>query len=338
MIKYAIVSPDKKGTIDPPVFNILTHFPNLTTLEDADVLLMPITRLNNFEFNTELLNNKKPYILFDYCEYGANDWDRTGTHIFGINTVFFPGFESSEWMEFDAWVKGSKPVVYFKRELLKIHMKDNRHPIEYPCYFPPTEIQSREQFDARPLEVLFNWGHSHESRVNLHANIFLNAGRIGYHLIDNIYHIVGAINEVNGSRKIWASILTPSHSRFPLSRIIDLQSGAKITVSLPGAGVKCFRHSEAPVNSIMFMQEDNLAWSFPWIKGENCLKVDIGEDFESIKGSNGCPEIAILELLHLHPDTLDLYQIYLQGLDNIDRYRIGRYLEEYVLPLIEKAI
>lgn len=106
-----IVSPDKNDQIDGVVYTILKAIP-------SKIPLVHITKFENFVFNEDLLKLKE-YILFDFCEYGANSWDRKQTHLFGKNTSDFKWFKGREWKIFDEFVKSKPPLVYFKRELLK---------------------------------------------------------------------------------------------------------------------------------------------------------------------------------------------------------------------------
>jgi hypothetical protein len=45
-------------------------------------------------------------------------------------------------------------------------------PIDYLCYgfIPPP--QRKEQFDARPIQILNYWGRSSEHRMDLHGKLF----------------------------------------------------------------------------------------------------------------------------------------------------------------------
>jgi hypothetical protein len=82
----------------------------------------------------------------------------------------------------------------------------------------------------------------------------------------------------------------------------------------------------------MLKQKDPLAWSFPWIGGVNCIESFVGGSIESIKGLDWSPEIEEIEKALLLPN---LYDIYLAGMENCDKYRLGRYIEEYLRPKIE---
>lgn len=319
-----IYSSDKNEQIDGVVYSILKHIP-------TKIPLVPVTRIENFVFNDELYKLKE-YILFDYIEYGANSWDRKQTHFFGKNTSDFSYcLKGKEWKLFDEFVKKHPPVVYFKRELLQKDFSGNVYPIEFPCWQPVYATQLKEDFDKRPIELFHFWGHSHESRRMFQGNAYLHAVKNNITIADNIHYLGGVVNENKG--RIWATMNIPHFARIQMDNIMGINNVSKLSLSLPGCGVKCFRHSESPVNSVMVMQEDNLAWSYPWVHGENCIKVPIGDSMDDIRGLSGSPEIQAIEEAIKRDD---LYNIYVSGLQNIDNYRMSNYANNYIIPIIKK--
>ncbi len=292
-----------------------------------------VSRTEHFEFNTELLKLKK-YILVCFCEYGANDWDRKETHLFGKNTDKFTyAFAGDEWKKFDDWVKSNPPLLYFKRELLKADATDTVLPIEYPCIAPKFEPQGKQEYLNRPIELFNYWGWSHEARRVFHGRAWEHAAKTGIYLVDNLSYISHAVNDCD-SQRLWVSVNIPSYARIDMNIIYNFIGNSKLCLSLPGAGIKCFRSSEIPVNSIMVLQDDPLEWTYEWVHGVNCIRVPIGTDMESIKGTSGdVPEIpAIEEALK----RTDLWKIYLQGMATVDKYRIENYVP-YLENLINNA-
>ena len=84
------------------------------------------------------------------------------------------------------------------------------------------------------------------------------------------------------------------------------------------------------------MQEDNLAWSFPFIHGFSCIKAIIGMTPEDLYGISGkSPEIDAIEEA-LKRD--DLYDIYVRGAVNLDNYRFGNYINKYIKPAIQERL
>lgn len=320
-----IISPDKNNQIDGVVYSILKAIP-------SKIPLIPITKLDNFVFNEELLKLKE-YILFDFCEYGANSWDRKDTHLFGKNTGHFKWFKGAEWKAFDLFVKNKPPLVYFKRELLQKDFSGNVYPIEFPCWQPTYAIQSQEDYNKRPIELFHYWGHSHESRRMFQGNAYIHAVKTGIVIADNL-HYVGGILAENQDKRVWLTANVPHFARVAMSNIMNINNVSKLSLSLPGAGCVCFRHSESPVNSVMVMMDDNLAWSYPWIHGDNCIKVPCSEDFEEIRGLKN--QWKIIESIEEALSRTDLYDIYVKGVHHIDKYRPENYTQNYILPIIKE--
>lgn len=321
-----IVSAYKDNWIDPPVMKIMER----VQLTGLDFTAVVVTKRDGYEFNPELMNIKGPWVMFDFCEYG-HDWDQKETHLFGVNTGYGFGFEkylnSHFWIKFCHWVRENPPLIYFKRELLEKDRTSNILPIEYPCFYPIPEPQSFEDFSARPIDVSYLWGESHPDRVSLHIDMYLNQSKYGYHLLDNAMHIEGCFNDVPaGKRSVWLSQKVPHYARYSMEDVLMIGSASKISISMPGAGVKCFRHAESPINSVMLKTKDELAWSYPWIDQLNCIvaykndvllrsKIQSNERFKKA-----------------------LYSIYWEGVDNCRNYHIDNYIPNYVLGKIEEAL
>lgn len=318
-MKFFIHSPDKNGFVDGCLQHmVLDGFPNLVSSEaEADVCLVPVSRHAGFEFGS--LPSKK-YAILDFLEY---EWravnDVRYSHFLGENTAEFERWLSPEWLRLCESVSGNKPIAYFKREL---HASDlfipTVHPIDWPCMQEIPPVQSEEEYNARPIDVLFWWGYSHPSRPKLHADIFEGMADYGIEVFDN-HEVWGAID----TRKAWLSLYLPWYKRVPAATLMALQRQAKITVSMPGAGVKCFRTTgEASVNSVMALPYDDLAWSFPWEHNGNCIRLSdlVFSDLISTSRRN------------------DLYPIYLNGVKATRRYIRDAYIRDYVLPKIEESI
>lgn len=283
--------------------------------------VVPVTRVEDFVFNEDLLAHKK-IVLLDMVEYNWN-WDGSlGTHLFGVNTYkYIDLFPGEEWDKFDTWVKGLDKCIYFKRELLQSDAPENIHPINYPCWHEVPEPDSREVFDSRPLQVHFSWGLSHEDRKRVHAEVWLNAGKYGYYVCDNPYYLQDFTKHERDSKK-WFAANIPHYRRLEMSQILCINGQSKISISLGGAGRCCFRHSESPVNSVMFMWEDGLKWSIPWISGYNCIKSEPGEEIETIVRWLNNP---------------NLYDVYLRGISNCKKYESEKYIRDYIELIINKS-
>lgn len=289
---------------------------------NVDISIVFVSLSEDLDFNQEVLSLAgKPYVLIDFTELGWQ-WDRKQSHKWGVNTQEFPEvFHYDKWKVFDDFVMDNPPVLTFQRELLQEDVTETIQPICYPCFIPPQPIQSKEQFLNRPFEVFFNFGISHEYRKELHGNIWRDSSKYGYSVCDSLYLMEHFINNEKGKR--WASIHTPWWARQPIEVITERNGSAKISISPAGAGRNCFRHSESPVNSVMMMWEDNLAWhKKDWVHGVNCIKCEQGRETETA-----------VEWLN-KPD--ELYQCYVNGMATVDKLRLHNYIP-YLESIINKA-
>ena len=309
-----LVSADK-NTIDPPVHRIVGNI-------NSPIPIVPITRLDHYEFNPELLNLDK-YVLIDYCEYG---WDfySDKTHLFGVNTdEFLDKFKGEEWQKFDNWVKQNPPVVYFKREMVVGDNPSYVKPIEYPNWVICPPIQTKEEFDSkRPIDVFYFWGRSHEGRVMLHSDIWKYSSKYGYSVCDNIYYVDGFLQKEENPKK-WVSLSIPHYARHDISNILAINSLSKLSISMPGAGVKCFRSTgECSVNAIMAMPQNDMVWTYDWGHGKNCIMLRVGHEMEDI--------ISSLK-------RFDLYEIYVQGVETTKKYQWENY-KKHIEDVISQSI
>ena len=320
-----VISSDKKGTLDAPTYNLLKEV-------KSGISIVQMNGFNDYEFNPDLYKLDK-WVLADFSELGANSYDRSETLIFGKNAAKFKNTDTDQWRLFDKFVTEMPPVLQFKREVLLGDIGGNIYPIDFPCYLPKYPVQSRDEFNARKINTFFYWGHSHESRRALHGNIFVNSIKKDYGVIDNFYHIEQGLKEY---KRVWVTIQVPHYARLPMEQVMYINGHSKLSVSLPGAGAKCFRMAEVCANSVMVMQEDKMGYAFPWVHGENCIKIPLGDDFEEIRGLKN--QWQAIETIEAALERNDLYEIYLKGVENCDRYRTIRYCREYIEPIISKHI
>lgn len=312
-----VMSPDMQGRIDGTVAaNLLSGFPDQSSSRhDCDVILVPFSFMSDFKFNPLLKDISKPWVALDFLEYEWN-CDMMSTHFVGLNTRDCRWLRP-EWWEFDDFAKAHPPIAYFKRELRALDAGVDVYPIEWPCYVPPTIEILENDFNSRRIEVFNSWGFSHPSRPRLHADIFRSMTTHGIGVISEHDQYEGYFK--GPCHRTWATIFSPWYARRPITDILWYQERSKISVSLPGCGNKCFRHAEAPVGAIMAATQDDLAWSFPWIHERNCIRLRRGHEFTDLEAATR---------------REDLYAIFLRGLENIDRYRTKRYVNEYLVKTI----
>jgi len=298
-----VITVDKTRT-DGTAHNFLN---NLKT----DIPIVLVARSENLDFNEQVLSLAgKKWVLANFNELGW-DWSMEFGHHFGVNTDKFPNaFNYEKWKVFDDFVRDNPPVLTFERELLKEDIKNNVLPICYPCFINPQPIQTKEEFNNRILEVFYSFGISHEYRKTIQGNIWAKSSQYGYSVCDNLFLLDHFIHFEKDNRK-WLSVHIPWWARQPIEVITERNGWAKISISPAGSGRNCFRHSESPVNSVMLMWDDNLAWHEEWVHGVNCLKCEQGKEVET------CIEWLAKD---------ELYDIYLNGMITVDKYRVNNYL------------
>lgn len=287
---------------------------------NTDISVVLVSRSEDLCFNEEILKLKGcKWLLVDYIELGWQ-WDMKFSHKFGSNLDKFPDVFRSGWNVFEQFMAETPPILTFQRELLKAEVTDKVLPISYPCFIPPMPIQSKKDFDNRLFDVFYNFGISNEYRKELHGEIWKQSGKYGYSVADNMYTLNQFIQNEHGKK--WISAHTPHYLREPIETVMNVQGNAKISISLPGSGISCFRNCESPVNSTMLMQDDNLAWSHEWVHNKTCIKAKKGSEIE-----------AAIEAL----SNPNLYDIYVEGVKYLDHFRVDNYCKKYIEPLINNA-
>lgn len=216
-------------------------------LDQSDLIFVVLFN-HPFSLDTDALelvrNSGKPIVVFDYWE---ENWDKNA---YGYP---FPELEALE-------VK-----VYFKREFWK-HTKNNWHPIDFYNFKTWDKIDTFEEFNARPINILMIWGLSNPIRPEIHGNLMGACHKYGWTHISNTAYM-------KNERSPYAVLFhKPWYDRLPEDEMYQLQSQAKITISLPCSGKKCFRSSEAPLNSVMAILDYNssILWQAGWDE-TNCV-------------------------------------------------------------------
>lgn len=301
---------DGRGQIDSAYHTLVKHIP-------TDRTIVMVSWAENFVFNEALLS-VKDYVLVCFCE-GGWDLDLKESHIWGVNSEKFPRYYNNDWIKFDNWVKENPPKLLLKRELLKKDVTSKIKPIEYPCVAHHWQPDSEEKFNNRPLSTFQYWGRSNENRLRIHGEIWHHASKKGFSVCDNVYYIDKFLQEEKGEK--WVTLWIPHYERVDVNDLLKINGISKLSLSWPGAGFKCFRTAEAPVNSVMVMWENNYAFSYDWNE-TNCILVQPGKELEGIDKALNNPL---------------LYEIYLAGIKNCNKYRIDNYINNYLLTLINNA-
>lgn len=333
-MKISIQSPDADGRVDPPVRDLLKFLPGYEPgTTGGDVTVVPVTRLDNFRFRKPSTSGR-PWVLVDFSEFGW-DWRQDTSYLWGVNRLDHPWFKGDEWRRFDDFVCQTPPVAVFQRELLQKDRTNKILPIEYGNHSGPAPRQSRKDFLNRPIEVMFNWGLSHNSRPRLHGDIWRLGPRSGYATCGSWGHLEKAIEESGAhwetkcfGGRLWCAINAPHYERLDIGKVNEWCGKSLITICMNGCGVKTFRHAEVH-NSIVALPQDNLAWGVPLEDGVNCLRLESGIGAASILPDRDGREVG--KLLERLQDRESLHRIYLHALDAADRLRPQRYLPEYFM-------
>lgn len=302
-----VILADGGQQVDSAYHTLVKHIP-------TDKIIVMVSWAENFVFNDALLG-VKDYVLVCFAEYGWN-FEITDTHIWGKNSEQFPRYYNNDWIKLDNWVKENPPKLTFKRELLKKDVTDTVMPIEYPCVVPHWQVDTEEQFNNRPISCFQYWGRSNENRLRIHGSIWHHASKKGFSVCDNIYYIGAFLQNESGEK--WVTLNIPHWARIDINQLMPTNAISKLSLCWEGAGNKCFRHAEAPVNSVMVMHKNNLSWSYDWNE-TNCILVRKNHELEDIDEALNNPL---------------LYDIYKAGIENCNKYRLENYINNYIQPIL----
>lgn len=319
-----IIVPDINRSTDGTAHRFLERL-------NVDMPILLLTAFPEMKLGDAIYQLKgKKYALVCFAEYGW-DWNREETHIWGVNTIKFADkFNTDDYRRLDDFIRENPPAVIFKRELLLKDSKENIYPIEFPNWEPHHPVQTKEEYNNRPINVFNFWGRSHEARLVFHGDIWRQAAKKGYAVCDNIYLFNHFMAEERNPNK-WVTFNIPHYARVPITEILKINGLSKLSVSLPGAGVKCFRTTgESFVNSVMVMPHDHLAYSYPLVHGLNCIKFQI-TDFKGVDKSWN-----VVEAIETALERDDLYQIYRNGNETAKFYQIDNYTK-HIESIINKA-
>lgn len=304
---------------------LLSFLPQEAFSGTGTLHIVPISYYHDYEFRRDLRSiiGSDPWCLIDYTELGL-DWDvwsGVDSMVLGRNVLNFLRVANKEWLALNDLVRDNPPKVYFKRELLAREQTDWLVPVDFPCYLPLPAIETKEQFDTRPLDAFTFWGLSHPARPRLHGEIFKQAYDHGYEVLSQFGHWHGHFYDPRG--RTWAAIHAPHFDRKPIEDVMHFNHRSKISVSLPGAGYSCFRDTEAPVGSIPAFWHMPLARAFPWIHGRNCIDLRPTEEWRDLYDAT---------------KRDDLYDIYISAQANIQNYQSHNYVHQHILPAIERRL
>lgn len=299
---------------------------------NTEVPILLLSRAESINFNSKIYELAcKKFVCVDFIEGG---WDAKldKTLIVGENTFDYDYMKGDGWGEMHDFLSSNKPALYLKRELLLSDETDTIKPIEYPNWQPDYPLDLKEDFNNRPILAFNYWGRSHEARLILQGQFWKHAAIYGYSVCDNIYQLNDFMHHERNAKKL-VSFHMPFYSRVPISEIMKINRMSKLSISLPGCGVKCFRSTgESIVNSVCVLPADNLAYSMPFIHGVNCIKFSTNNDVTGLKN-----EWDVMGVVEKALANQNLYDIYLESKKLADWYQIDNYINNYLQPLINNA-
>ncbi len=321
-MKYFLMSADARGEYDPPAYDTLKQMDGrVDSIKECDVVIVTQTKHPHFRFNERLAEQiaSKPWVLCDWVETAWN-WDQKETMLFGLNTELFFGSDYNEhWKAFDDFVRFNSPVLTFKRELLSKDASDRVKPIEYLSWLPDEGSDTKDDYGKRPLDVSYNWGRSSERRMEMHADIFRWAQKGGFDVLTEWAHVDPAIKDNPTSRK-WLAVYAPHYSRIDVRDVQRYNRMSRVGIAMGGCGRKVFRTGEMCLDTLLAVEQDSLAWTYPWVPYQNCLPANAE---------------AILNAL-IEPEKL--YALYCAGVENGRNYEYHSYLRRHVQANIERLL
>lgn len=325
-MKFYITSLDLNGKIDNCIRDqIMSQLDHADNIDNADYVALCVTYFDDWEFylNEFQKIKHKPFVIFDFIEYGHNS--SIFDHIISINTDKYKyKFLNKDYLILDEKLKEVNIKCYFKRELGKNHIINANFPIKpidyLSLYLSDYEIESEEKYYKRPIDIFFTWGWSSPSRPLLHGCFYQMAEELNYSIVSDHSHLYKE-KKFNIDKPLVYSAYTPHHSRMHMSEILALQGLSKISISLNGAGVKCYRHSESPINSLMALQENDLKWNYEWDDSNSII-------LPNLKSKNIIDADASVRKLIEEIKSNNLYDRYVRCVKNNKLYNQKKYIYE----------
>jgi hypothetical protein len=341
-VRALITSFNQKLGLNPMVSRLLHAIPGFEPagVHDCDVVFLSfIAPEQDFvpdKMTLDAISRRKlPVIIFDHSETFKEPF------ILGFSPVE-PGGQYE--LVHSILARELNTKAYFKREMSPT--PPSPFNLIFPVYpldwtlnaLSPAHVDTREEYNARPIDIFYSWGYSNESRPRLMGELLRQAGRFCAHFCLTEEDLDVALKE--GRERIFALLFTPHFRRIHYSKIFEWQGKAKVSISMFGAGKKCFRCAEASYNAVMAQQApDELQWSYPWVAGRNCIQLPTGRRLDKDSFWREEEEVAVAWLYSgLRETQGSLYDIYLKGMENNQRYHNATYARDYLAPRIMEAL
>lgn len=288
-------------------------------LSTASVALVVIHGYDDYVFDAEnfaaLEKSKLPVVVLDYYEPAS--------------------VSLAQHAQLFEALKALKVVGWFKRDFKvdEVFTGCPVWPLDFtvPRYTDYDALESRDTYDKRPIDILMLWGYSSLDRPKLAGRLMaaLDQFKTGPCPAQTIEDVDWLLD--NHQPFAMALLYAPPYRRVSPDRMFKLQNMAKITISLFGNGLKCFRSSEAGYNSVCAHQApESIRWSYPWIDQHNCLGL------ANLPGARALDLDSAVEKLRYWSvlDYGSLYTLYCNGVENNQNYVRDVYGHDYVVPKI----
>jgi hypothetical protein len=299
--------------LDTLVYYCPEQFEKTSSLAECDAVLTnaPAAPPYSFDWVTadSVIALKKPiFILNDAdgampdCEGQTPDKVRNFQNFVrggnGIRAYFY-----REW--FEGYERPDLPFPLLPFELVGYLW--TAHPKDRQDYHTNETL---ENFKSRQWDILFAQSLNCQARIALH-NALLRLPRTA---VRNLY----------------------STGKLPAAQHLSDQGTARITTAIEGSGIKCCSTHEASLNSVMAMGDIAMHWTYPWIDGENCIRLvyekNKGEGSLVHNFGRGLPDVdkSILKL-QAHLDAPErLYNIMQAGMETARKYSLPEYYKNHL--------
>ena len=315
---FLSIPPDFPHWMNTGFFNYMPEGWERAPAAQAPVIFVIFQGQSDYVFNEAefkaLAELRKPVVILDYYEGRLSAQHQLLIDAIGQLHIF----------------------CWFKRELRSSFVNDKPYPVypidfTHPFYPKPSTIDSREDYNARPIDILMSWGFSSRSRAELHGLLFHEYTKFATIPPAALPSDVPIFIEERGRCPL-VLLYTPCYRRHPEAEIFDLQSKAKITVSCYGNGAKCFRNAEAGYNSLIAqMGADQFQWSYPWIDKHNCIALPNSKDSDFLD----CRAAVDILEYWVRREHGSLYTLYVNSVLNTRNYLTSAYVRDYILPKLQ---
>lgn len=136
----------------------------------------------------------------------------------------------------------------------------------------------------------------------------------------------------------------PFREKISWQQMKDGLCSTKIGFSPDAATSKSERHTFVPLYTAMMMQDDTVEFPFKWVDGENCMKMrhdlidneNAHRNGHDIRVLNKEKTKKMVEFWLSNPTML--YQIYLNGRQNAEKYLIPNYFKNHIGKTIKENL